>query len=129
MAHIKIVSRSKQGALTGAQLAAQLKPAFVEQYHRSEDRSLSSTSLARFAQQAMVDCDGIVFLDEADHAAALIEPYIQNNGCDPVILVVAENADSAMLLLDAGRQEVGAHLLQTVADLRIPLAYRKDLEA
>ena len=57
MKHAKFVSFTEIGAQTAAK-AARLLPDFLcERYARTVDLSLSNTSLPRFAQQAMVDCD------------------------------------------------------------------------
>lgn len=61
MKHAKFVSFTCAGR--GAQKAVKLLPDFrCERYARTADASLSGTSLKRFAQQAMVDCDLIVFV-------------------------------------------------------------------
>lgn len=63
MKHAKFVSFTLCGAQT-VQKAVKLLPDFrCERYARTADASLSGTSLKRFAQQAMVDCDLIVFVD------------------------------------------------------------------
>ena len=65
MKHAKFVSFTEIGAQTAAK-AARLLPDFLcERYARTVDLSLSNTSLPRFAQQAMVDCDLIVFVGAA----------------------------------------------------------------
>ena len=57
MKHAKFVSFTLCGAQT-VQKAVKLLPDFrCERYARTADASLSGTSLKRFAQQAMVDCD------------------------------------------------------------------------
>lgn len=62
MKHAKFVSFTLCGAQT-VQKAVKLLPDFrCERYARTVDASLSGTSLKRFAQQAMVDCDLIVFV-------------------------------------------------------------------
>ena len=74
MKHAKFVSFTLCGAQT-VQKAVKFLPDFrCERYARTVDASLSGTSLKRFAQQAMVDCDLIVFVSATGIAVRAAAP-------------------------------------------------------
>lgn len=88
MKHAKFVSFTEIGAQTAAK-AARLLPDFLcERYARAVDLSLSNTSLPRFAQQAMVDCDLIVFVGAAGIAVRAAAPYLAGKAYDPAVVVI-----------------------------------------
>ena len=62
MIRAKIISFTARGAQTGSRIAQALYPAHAEQYARGTDQSIKKTNLSRMVQQAMVDCDLIVFV-------------------------------------------------------------------
>ena len=122
MIRIKIVSFTPTGAQTGARIAKLLKGELTEQYARSEDMSLHSTELTRFAQQAMVDCDLIIFVGSADVAARAVAPYIQNNGYDPAVFVVDEESTFLIPLLKSQKESANACAQRIAAGLQAFLA-------
>ena len=82
------------------QKAVKLLPDFrCERYTRTVDASLSGTSLKRFAQQAMVDCDLIVFVGAAGIAVRAVAPYAGNKASDPAVVAVDECGRFAVPLL------------------------------
>ena len=90
MTHLKIVSFTKGGDALGARLAAALPDALTERYARGGDASLRSTALRRFAQQAMFDCDGLIFIGAAGIAVRAVAPYLRGKAEDPAVLVADE---------------------------------------
>lgn len=125
MNRIKIVSFTRAGAQTGARIARVLGDELTEQYARSEDLSLHSTELTRFAQQSMVDCDLIIFVGSTDAAARAIAPYIQNNGYDPGVFVVDEESTFVIPLLKSSRGSVNACAQRIAVGLQVFLADSK----
>lgn len=125
MAHIKIVSFTVHGAEAGAQIAGMLQGQLLEQYKRGEDASLASSSISRFAQQAMVDCDLIIFVGESDAARRTVEPYIADNGYDPGVICVDEQATGVVTLVKSRNADVNAVAEQIAQALSVPLTYER----
>ena len=86
MIRAKVISFTARGAQTGQRIAAALSEACVEQYARSVDPSLKTTKLSRMVQQAMVDCDLILFVGATGIAVRACAPYLQGKQYDPAIL-------------------------------------------
>ena len=89
MTHAKIVSFTSRGAALAERVQGCLTDALAERYDRSG--GLRKTSLSRFAQQAMVDCDLIIFIGAAGIAVRAVAPYLVGKAFDPAVLVLDEN--------------------------------------
>lgn len=90
MKHAKFVSFTEVGARTAQRAAALLPDFLTERYARTVDPSLSGTQLSRFAQQAMVDCDLIVFVGAVGLAVRAVAPYLAGKAFDPAVVVIDE---------------------------------------
>lgn len=90
MIHIKIVSFTIRGAATAEKVASAFQGEHIEQYRRTVDPSLYGTTLSRFAQQAMVDCDVIIFVGAVGIAVRAVAPYLVGKTVDPAVIVTDE---------------------------------------
>lgn len=117
MIHAKIVSFTAYGANTGARIAQALNDEMhVEQYARAIDRSLLHTKLSRMIQQAMVDCNLILFIGAVGIAVRMCAPYLKGKQFDPAVIVVDENGHFVIPVLSGHLG--GANALATyIADL------------
>ncbi|MBQ8143205.1 MAG: hypothetical protein IJ042_00230 [Butyricicoccus sp.] len=126
MSQIKIVSFTLTGAATGKRLAELLEGTLVEQYQRGEDASLASSSLASFAQQAMVDCDLIIFVGDPDAVRSTVEPYIADHGYDPGVICMEEHASHIVQILNSRNASFNELVEQLVPKLQVPFVGGKD---
>ena len=99
MIRAKLVSFTGRGAALAERVAAVLPDARCERYARTVDPSLHGTRLSRFAQQAMVDCDLIVFIGATGIAVRAIAPYLAGKAFDPAVLVLDENGKFVISLI------------------------------
>lgn len=99
MIHAKLVSFTREGARTLEKIAGLIPDFHVERYERTLDPSLSATQLTRFAQQAMVDCDLIVFVGAAGIAVRAVAPYLRGKSEDPAVIVIDEGGRFAIPIL------------------------------
>ena len=115
MKHAKFVSFTEIGAQTAAKAARRLPDFLCERYARTVDLSLSNTSLPRFAQQAMVDCDLIVFVGAAGIAVRAAAPYLAGKAYDPAVVVIDEQGRFVIPLLSGhlgGANELAGRLAE-----------------
>ena len=115
MKHAKFVSFTEIGAQTAAKVARLLPDFLCERYARTVDLSLSNTSLPRFAQQAMVDCDLIVFVGATGIAVRAAAPYLAGKAYDPAVVVIDEQGRFVIPLLSGhlgGANELAERLAE-----------------
>lgn len=113
MIHGKLVSFTDRGSEVAARIAALLADEHIERYARTVDTSLGGTALTRFAQQAMVDCDLLVFIGATGIAVRAIAPYLAGKTFDPAVLVVDEGGKFVISLLSGhlgGANELAVRL-------------------
>lgn len=99
MIRVKIISFTEQGAKTGKRVAQGLPECCTEYYARGVDASIKQTKLSRMVQQAMVDCDLIVFVGATGIAVRMCAPFLQGKQYDPAVLVIDEQARFVISLL------------------------------
>lgn len=99
MIRVKIISFTEQGAKTGERAANVLSGCSVECYARGVDASIRYTKLSRMVQQAMVDCDLIVFVGATGIAVRMCAPFLQGKQYDPAVVVIDEQARFVISLL------------------------------
>ena len=95
----KIISFTHNGAQTAKKIVDLLPNDKIELYKRSVDTSPCGTSLKRMVQQAMVDCQLIIFVGATGIAVRSIAPYLQGKAFDPAVLVVDEQGKFVISLL------------------------------
>lgn len=115
MKHAKFISFTEVGARTAQRAAALLPDFLTERYARTVDPSLSGTQLTRFAQQAMVDCDLIVFVSAAGIAVRAVAPYLTGKAFDPAVVVIDEAGRFVIPIL-SGHLGGANELAQRLAD-------------
>lgn len=115
MIRAKIVSFTARGAALGARAAQALPGVLCERYARKTDPSLRGTRLTRFAQQAMMDCDLIVFIGATGIAVRAVAPYLMGKAYDPAVLVLDEGGRFVISLLSGHLGGANA-LAQKLAD-------------
>ena len=117
MIHAKIVSFTSRGAALAARVRRCLADAAAELYDRSASADLRKTSLARFAQQAMADCDLIIFIGAAGIAVRAVAPYLAGKAADPAVLVLDENGRFVIPLLSGHLGGANGYARQLAAAL------------
>lgn len=96
----KVISFTKNGAETAQKIATLLENKYIiEVYQRGIDQSLNNTRLKRLVQQAMVDCNLIIFVGATGIAVRAIAPYLKGKAFDPAVLVVDECANFVISLI------------------------------
>lgn len=99
MIHIKIISFTNRGVALGCRLRDALDNVLVQVYARSSDLSLRFTELRRFSQQAMFDCDSVIFIGATGIAVRSVAPFLRGKNQDPAILVLDEHGHYVVPLL------------------------------
>lgn len=99
MQHLKLVSFTERGAQLAKLLSKQLAPMQVERYARTVDKSLSHTLLSRFTQQAMYDCNAIIFIGATGIAVRAISKHMRDKSQDPAVLVIDESGKFVIPLI------------------------------
>lgn len=99
MIRAKIISFTAQGAKTGERVAQSLPDCCAERYARGVDASIKQTKLSRMVQQAMVDCDLIIFVGATGIAVRMCAPFLQGKQYDPAVIVIDEQARFVISLL------------------------------
>lgn len=116
MTHIKMISFSSDSSGCAGRIAERLNDVLIEQYRMNEDPSLTASTLSRLVQQAMVDCDLIVFFSDIDAVERAIAPYIANSGYDPAVLCLDTSENTVIELITSAKKAVQKTGVQ-IADL------------
>lgn len=99
MKHVKIISFTPVGSMLAKRIKCGISGYLVQLYDRCADTSLQNTALRRLAQQAMYDCDGIVFVGASGIAIRVIAPFLRGKEQDPAVLVLDEKGQFVVPLL------------------------------
>lgn len=111
----KVISFTNQGAITAEKIVDLLPNDKIELYRRTIDNSLNGTSLKRMVQQAMVDCQLIIFVGATGIAVRSIAPFLQGKAYDPAVLVIDEQGKFVISLL-SGHLGGANEFTQNLAD-------------
>lgn len=117
MTHAKLVSFTGRGAALAERAAGCLGGALVEHYDRCGDPSLRATALKRFAQQAMADCDLLIFVGASGIAVRAVAPYLAGKAFDPAVLVTDEGGRFVIPLLSGHLGGANAYARQIAEGL------------